>query len=194
MTVDLERHDAVLIVDVQVDFLPGGKLAVGRGDEVVPALNRYVAAASRRSLPVFASRDWHPRNHCSFRDRGGPWPAHCVAGTPGAAFAPGLALPRDVVVISKATTPDADAYSAFQGTDLAQRLRKQGVKRLLVGGLATDYCVLNTVLDARKEGFEVLLLADAIRAVDVKPGDGERAERDMRSAGAVPIRLEDVTA
>jgi nicotinamidase/pyrazinamidase len=184
----------VLIVDVQVDFLPGGKLAVGRGDEVVHVLNRYAAAASRRSLPVFASRDWHPRNHCSFRDRGGPWPEHCVAGTPGAAFAPGLELPRGAVVISKATTPDADAYSAFQGTDLAQRLRKQGVKRLLVGGLATDYCVLNTVLDARKEGFGVLLLADAIRAVDVEPGDGERAVRDMRSAGAVPIRLEDVTA
>jgi len=194
MTVELGRHDAVLIVDVQVDFLPGGNLGVRRGDEVVPALNRYVAAAGRKSLPVFASRDWHPQNHCSFRARGGPWPEHCVAGTPGAAFSPGLELPRDAVVISKATTPEADAYSAFQGTDLAQRLRALGVKRLLVGGLATDYCVLNTVLDARKEGFEVLLLADAIRAVDVKPGDGERAEREMRSAGAVPIRLEDLPA
>lgn len=194
MTVDLGRHDAVLIVDVQVDFLPGGNLAVQRGDEVVPALNRYVAAAGRKSVPVFASRDWHPRNHCSFRARGGPWPEHCVAGTPGAAFAPGLDLPRGAVVISKAATPDADAYSAFQGTDLAQRLRKQGVKRLLVGGLATDYCVLNTVLDARKEGFEVLLLADAIRAVDVKPGDGARAENEMKSAGAVPIHLQDLPA
>jgi nicotinamidase/pyrazinamidase len=194
MTVDLGRHDAVLIVDVQVDFLPGGNLAVRRGDEVVPALNRYIAAAGHRSVPVFASRDWHPRNHCSFRARGGPWPEHCVAGTAGAAFAAGLELPRGAVVISKAATPDADAYSAFQGTDLAQRLREQGVKRLLVGGLATDYCVLNTVLDARKEGFDVLLLADAIRAVDVKPGDGERAEREMRSAGAVPIRLEDLPA
>lgn len=194
MTVDLGRHDAMLLVDVQVDFLPGGNLAVRRGDEVVPALNRYVAAASRSSVPVFASRDWHPRNHCSFRARGGPWPEHCVAGTPGAAFAPGLDLPRDAVVISKATTAEADAYSAFQGTDLAQRLRTLGVRRLLVGGLATDYCVLNTVLDARKKGFDVLLLADAIRAVDVKPGDGERAEREMRTAGAVPIRLEDLPA
>ena len=194
MTVELGRHDAVLIVDVQVDFLPGGNLGVRRGDEVVPALNRYVAAAGRKSLPVFASRDWHPQNHCSFRARGGPWPEHCVAGTPGAAFAPGLELPLDAVVISKATTQEADAYSAFQGTDLAQRLRALGVTRLLVGGLATDYCVLNTVLDARKAGFEVLLLADAIRAVEVKPGDGERAEREMRSAGAVPIRLEDLPA
>ena len=194
MTVELGRHDAVLIVDVQVDYLPGGNLGVRRGDEVVPALNRYVAAAGRKSLPVFASRDWHPQNHCSFRARGGPWPEHCVAGTPGAAFAPGLELPLDAVVISKATTQEADAYSAFQGTDLAQRLRALGVTRLLVGGLATDYCVVNTVLDARKAGFEVLLLADAIRAVEVKPGDGERAEREMRSAGAVPIRLEDLPA
>jgi nicotinamidase/pyrazinamidase len=191
MTVYLDRHDAVLIVDVQVDFLPGGNLAVQRGDEVVPVLNRYLALARREKLPVFASRDWHPRAHCSFRDRGGPWPEHCLAGSPGAAFAPGLALPHDAVIISKAATRDSDAYSAFQGTGLAQRLREAGVKRLLVGGLATDYCVLNTVLDARKAGFEVLLLADAIRAVNVEPGDGERAEREMLAAGAVAVGPED---
>ena len=191
MTVDLDKHDAVLIVDAQVDFLPGGNLAVQRGDEVVPALNRYLALARRKGMPVFASRDWHPRNHCSFRPQGGPWPEHCVAGSPGAEFAPGLNLPDDAVIISKATAPDSDAYSAFQGTDLSRRLRKRGVKRVLVGGLATDYCVLNTVLDARKAGFEVLLLADAIRAVNVKPGDGERAEREMLAAGAVATRLEE---
>jgi nicotinamidase/pyrazinamidase len=191
MTVDLERQDAVLIVDVQVDFLPGGNLAVQRGDEVVPALNRYLALARRKGVPVFASRDWHPRDHCSFRPQGGPWPEHCVAGSPGAAFAPGLELPDDAVIISKATGSDSDAYSAFQGTDLARRLRELGAKRLLVGGLATDYCVLNTVLDARKAGLEVLLLADAIRAVNVKPGDGERAERQMLAAGAVATRLEE---
>jgi nicotinamidase/pyrazinamidase len=191
MSVELNRHDAVLIVDVQGDFLPGGKLAVQRGNEVVPVLNRYIALARRNKLPVFASRDWHPPDHCSFRPQGGPWPQHCVAGSPGAAFAPGLALPGDAVIISKATARDADAYSAFQGTDLAQALYAAGVKRLLVGGLATDYCVLHTVLDARKAGFEVLLLADAIRAVNVKPGDGERAEREMLAAGAVAIRLED---
>ena len=191
MTVDLNRRDAVLIVDVQADFLPGGNLGVRRGDEVVPALNHYLALARRRGAPVFASRDWHPRDHCSFLAQGGAWPEHCVAGSPGAEFAPGLALPRDAVVISKATAKDSDAYSAFQGTDLAPRLRELGVKRLLVGGLATDYCVLNTVLDARKAGFEVLLLVDAMRAVDVKPGDGGRAEREMLAAGAVAIRLED---
>jgi len=191
MIVDLNRHDAVLIVDVQADFLPGGNLGVQRGDEVVPALNRYLAAARRKGAPVFASRDWHPRDHCSFLAQGGPWPEHCVAGSPGAEFAPGLALTRDAVIISKATGKDTDAYSAFQGTELAPRLRELGVKRLLVGGLATDYCVLNTVLDARKAGFEVLLLADAIRAVNVKPGDGERAETKMLAAGAVATRLED---
>jgi nicotinamidase/pyrazinamidase len=181
----------VLIVDVQADFLPGGNLGVQRGDEVVPVLNRYLAAARRKGAPVFASRDWHPRDHCSFLAQGGPWPDHCVAGSPGAEFAPGLALTRDAVIISKATAKDTDAYSAFQGTELAPRLRELGVKRLLVGGLATDYCVLNTVLDARKAKFEVLLLVDAIRAVNVKPGDGERAEREMLAAGAVAIRLED---
>ena len=191
MTVDLDRHDAVLIVDVQVDFLPGGNLGVQRGDEVVPVLNRYLAAARRKGVPVFASRDWHPRDHCSFLAQGGPWPEHCVAGSRGAEFAPGLALTCDAVIISKATGRDTDAYSAFQGTELTPRLRELGVKRLLVGGLATDYCVLNTVLDARKAGFEVLLLVDAMRAVNVKPGDGERAEREMLAAGAVATRFED---
>jgi len=191
MTVDLNRHDAVLIVDVQADFLPGGNLGVQRGDEVVPVLNRYLALARRKGVAVFASRDWHPRDHCSFLAQGGPWPEHCVAGSTGAEFAPGLALTRDVVVISKATAKDTDAYSAFQGTELALRLRELGVKRLLVGGLATDYCVLNTVLDARKAGFDVLLLVDAVRAVNVKPGDGERAEREMLAAGAVATRFEE---
>ncbi|MDP1537004.1 MAG: nicotinamidase [Burkholderiales bacterium] len=186
------EHDAVLIVDVQTDFLPGGSLAVAGGDGIVPVLNRCLRAARRRNIPVFASRDWHPRDHCSFHARGGPWPEHCVAGTRGAEFAPDLELPRNVIIIDKATTPDAEAYSAFAVTGLASRLRELGVQRLLVGGLATDYCVLNTVRDARKAGFEVLLIGDAIRAVDAKPGDGARAEREMREAGAVQVRAADL--
>jgi nicotinamidase/pyrazinamidase len=182
---------ALLIVDVQRDFLPGGSLAVPQGDEVVPVLNRYIQMARRHRLPVFASRDWHPQRHCSFRSQGGPWPPHCIAGSPGAEFAPGLALPADALLISKATQEAPDAYSAFSGTDLAARLRSLGVKRLLVGGLATDYCVLNTVRDALAAGFEVRLLADAIRAVNVEPGDGERAEREMQVSGAVPTTLEE---
>ena len=191
MTFAVTGHDALLIVDVQRDFLPGGSLAVPRGDEVVPVLNRYVEIARREGVPVFASRDWHPAQHCSFRAHGGPWPPHCVAGTPGAEFAAGLALPPDAVVISKATRENADAYSAFAGTDLAERLRALGVARLLVGGLATDYCVLNTVRDALAAGFAVALLTDAVRAVNVKADDGARAEREMRQGGAVPMTVEE---
>jgi nicotinamidase/pyrazinamidase len=182
---------ALLIVDVQRDFLPGGALAVPRGDEVVPVLNRYIGLARERQAPILASRDWHPGRHCSFRGQGGPWPPHCIAGSPGAEFAPGLKLPADAVIISKATREAPDAYSAFSGTDLEERLREMGVKELLIGGLASDYCVRATVCDALAAGFEVKLLADAIRAVDAHPGDGVRAEREMEDAGAVPITLED---
>lgn len=182
----LGKGDALIIVDVQRDFLPDGALAVPDGDAVVAPLNDYVAAFDARRLPVFATRDWHPRNHCSFRDRGGPWPPHCIAGSEGARFAPRLKLPESAGIVSKATAPDKDAYSGFEGTDLAERLRGLGVKRVFVGGLATDYCVLNTVGDALKLGFDVMLLSDAIRAVDVQPGDGERAQQQMIGAGARP--------
>jgi nicotinamidase/pyrazinamidase len=159
-------NDALIVVDVQRDFLPGGALGVARGDEVVAPLNEAARAFERAGRPIFASRDWHPPDHCSFKARGGPWPPHCVAGTAGAGFA------------------DADSYSAFGGTDLAAQLRRRGVSRLMVGGLATDYCVLNTVLDARAQGFDVLVLTDAVRAVEVAPGDGERAMAKMKQAGA----------
>jgi nicotinamidase/pyrazinamidase len=184
---------ALLVVDVQRDFLPGGALAVPRGDEIVGVLNDYIALARERGMPVLASRDWHPVRHCSFREQGGPWPPHCIAHTPGADFAPGLALPPDTIVVSKATREGADAYSAFAGTGLAERLRSMGIAGLLVGGLATDYCVLNTVRDALAAGFAVTLLTDAVRAVDVRPGDGARAEAEMRSAGAVPATLREYT-
>ena len=194
MGVTIGRHDALLIVDVQRDFLPDGKLGVPDGDAVVPVLNRYIAAARRSRLPIFASRDWHPRNHCSFKPQGGPWPQHCVAGSAGAAFAEDLQLPPDAVIVDKATREDADAYSAFSGTALAQQLRSRGVQRLLVGGLATDYCVLNTVRDALREGFTVFLLEDAIRAVNVHAGDGARAKREMHEGGALAATLEELAA
>ncbi len=194
MSITIGKDDALLIVDVQRDFLPGGSLAVHEGDAVVPALNRYIALARGSGLPVFASRDCHPKNHCSFRAFGGPWPEHCVAGTPGAEFAPALELPAETVVIDKAISAEADAYSAFSGTTLSRLLRERGAKRLLVGGLATDYCVLNTVRDALKEGFGVLLLTDAIRAVNVNAGDGERAEREMRGAGAVATEYRELAS
>jgi nicotinamidase/pyrazinamidase len=192
MTIDdrpirLGTGDALIVVDVQNDFLPGGSLAVPEGDRIVPVLNAYIAAFRQAGLPVVATRDWHTPDHCSFRAQGGPWPPHCVAGTPGAVFAPGLELPREAWTVSKATTAQADAYSGFEGTDLDGRLREAGVGRVFVGGLATDYCVLNTARDALALGYRTVLLVDAIRAVDVRAGDGERAIAEMKGLGALPV-------
>lgn len=192
-SVSLHALDALIVVDVQCDFLPGGALAVPQGDEVVPVLNRYIQLFAKVGLPIVFTRDWHPSDHCSFREQGGPWPSHCVAGTPGAAFAPGLDVPTDAWLVSKAIQTQPDAYSGFQGTDLADRLHRQGCKRLFIGGLATDYCVLETVRDALRKKFAVLLLEDAIRAVDVQPGDGMRAIESMIAAGAGVMRYEAVS-
>lgn len=183
-----EKSDALIVVDVQKDFLPGGALGVPRGEEVVAPLNNAMGAFAAAGRPVFVTRDWHPPDHCSFQAQGGPWPPHCVAGAAGAQFAEGLALPASAVVVSKATDALRDAYSGFEGTDLGARLAAAGVTRVIVGGLATDYCVLNTVLDARKAGLDVILLEDAIRAVDVTPGDGERAIERMKQVGARVVR------
>lgn len=172
--------EALLIVDVQHDFLPGGALAVTDGDEVIPAL---VAAAEAAEL-VVASRDAHPADHSSFSEQGGIWPVHCVDGTRGAELHPEIAALDPELVVEKATTRDVDAYSAFDGTGLADELRARGVDRLVVGGLATDYCVRASVLDALREGFAVTVLADGVRGVDVQPGDSERALSEMRAAGA----------
>jgi nicotinamidase/pyrazinamidase len=181
----LGAGDALIIVDVQNDFCPGGALAVPEGDAVVPVLNRWTAEAEAHGVPVFASRDWHPPNHISFKQRGGPWPPHCVQGTGGAAFHPDLRLPRNVQIISKAEEPDKDSYSAFGGTDLAERLRRAGVKNVWIGGLAEDYCVRATALDAIKEGFKTHLITDATRAVNVHPADGEQALEEIRRAGGI---------
>lgn len=181
--------DALLIVDVQEDFLPGGKLAVPQGDRVVSVLNGYIAAFRQKGLTIVATRDWHPPDHCSFQARGGTWPSHCVAGSRGAGFAALLELPCEAIIISKATTADKDAYSGFEGTELNGLLRTAQVRRVFVGGLATDYCVLNTVLDAQRLGYGTVLLTDAIRAVEVHAGDGERAISEMIQGGAVPATL-----
>ena len=174
--------DALLVVDVQRDFLPGGALAVPGGDAVIEPLNDALALCAAHGAAVFVSRDWHPPDHCSFVPQGGPWPPHCIAGTAGAMFADGLRLAPDVHVVSKGAEPGREAYSAFAGTDLEQQLREAGVRRLVVGGLATDYCVLQTVLDARRLGFDVVILRDAIAAVDAR--DGAKALDDMAAAGA----------
>ena len=177
--------DALLVVDVQRDFLPGGALGVAGGDRVIKPLNRWIERFSERGLPVFATRDWHPPNHCSFRAQGGPWPVHCVADSAGAAFPEALRLPASVHIVSKAMTPEADAYSGFAGTELNRLLAERKVKRVFIGGLTTDYCVLQTTLDARRSGYGVVVLEDAIAAVDVQPGDGARAIEQMKQHGAV---------
>jgi nicotinamidase/pyrazinamidase len=186
----LTAEDALLVIDMQVDFLPGGKLGVPNGHAVLAPVNRLLNLFDSRDFPIYASRDWHPANHCSFAERGGPWPPHCVADTPGAAFSDQLDLPAGAIVVSKGDTADADAYSAFNGTGLAARLRARGVRRVVVCGLATDYCVLNTVVDARENGFEAIIVPEAMRAVDVAPGDGERAIARMTALGARPASVE----
>lgn len=188
----LRSGDALIVVDVQKDFLPGGALAVPGGEAVIPTLNRYARRFERSGLPIFATRDWHPPDHCSFRQCGGPWPPHCVAGSPGADLAPALTLPPGAEIISKATLPGADAYSGFEGTGLAARLRERGCKRLFIGGLATDYCVRATALDAFEEGFEVVVLEDAVRPVEARRGDGARALAELVAQGAHLATLEQV--
>ena len=179
----LKDGGALIIVDVQRDFLPGGALAVPEGDAVVPLLAHCADACSRSGVPVVASRDWHPADHCSFRDFGGQWSVHCVAGTPGAELDSGLGLPDDTRIVDKASTPDRDAYSAFEGTDLDEWLKAREVRQIYVGGLATDYCVLRTALDGLRLGYRVVLLADAIRAID--PADGQKAIETLVEQGAV---------
>ena len=186
----LKKGDALVVVDVQNDFLPGGNLEVQQGDEVIPAFNQYIEAFQSKNLPIYATRDWHPQGHSSFQEKGGPWPVHCVQNSEGAEFPPDLHLPATAVIISTATKIEKEAYSGFEGTDLDERVKSLDIGRLFIGGLATDYCVLNTVKGALKLGYKVFLLQDAIRAVNVNPGDGEKAIKEMTDLGAVPIRYE----
>ncbi len=176
--------DALVIVDVQKDFLPGGSLAVPDGDRILPVVNELIETFRLAHRPIFATRDWHPPDHCSFKQFGGMWPVHCVQDTPGARFADDAEIGDDVTVISKASAPGVESYSGFHNTDLAEQLRTLGVERVVVVGLATDYCVLHTVLDALRDGFEVTVVEDGIAAVEVESGDGQRAIERMRTAGA----------
>ena len=178
----LQNGDALIVVDVQVDFCPGGALPIEHGDEVVAVLNHWIAGASEAQIPIYISRDWHPQHHLSFAESGGAWPVHCVQDSPGARFHPDLKLPTSAVVVTKGTRFDRDQYSAFDETGLTSELRKQGVRRVWVGGLAQDVCVRATVLDARREGFDAVVIADATRPVTRAGGD--RANEEMRQAGA----------
>jgi len=179
---DLSSTDALLVVDCQNDFLPGGALAVPEGDQIIPALNRWIDAAEQRSIPIIYSRDWHPPDHCSFKPQGGTWPVHCVADTEGAAFPEALHRPVSGVTISKGISVERDAYSAFDGTDLANRLREANIQRVIIGGLALDVCVRATVLDALGADFDTHLIASATRAVDRHAAT--RVIDELRRAGA----------
>ena len=177
--------DALLVVDVQNDFCAGGRLAVDDADQIIPLLNRLIEAARRGGATIVASRDWHPPNHVSFQDQGGTWPLHCVQDSAGAAFHPDLQLPEDAWEVRKGASPDRDQYSALDGTGLATRLKEAGIRRVWVGGLALDVCVRATALDAMKAGFETHLLLDATRAVNLDPGDGRAAVRELADAGVI---------
>lgn len=179
--------DSLLIIDVQLDFLPGGSLAVPAGNEVIAPLNQWIERFVAAGLPIFVTRDWHPADHCSFQAQGGPWPIHCVAGTEGARWPADLALPATAQVISKAVDAHGEAYSGFTGTGLDERLQKAGCRRLFVGGLATDYCVSQTVKDALGMGYGVVLLLAGMRAINQQPGDGARAIVEMMAMGAIAL-------
>jgi nicotinamidase-related amidase len=174
--------EALIIVDFQNDFTPGGALAVRDGDRIAERVNEL--AADPRFDLVVATRDWHPADHGSFAERGGPWPVHCVQGTDGAELHPSLARERVDVVIDKGTDPGTEGYSGFEGTTLGELLRERGIDSVTILGLATDYCVKNTALDALRQGLAVTVDSEGVRGVDVADGDSERALDELRSAGA----------
>lgn len=188
---------ALIVVDVQKDFCPGGALPAPGGDDIIPALNRHVADARTRDIAVYASRDWHPAKTSHFKAYGGEWPPHCVQGSAGAQFHPDLKLPPDTIVISKGDDPQRPGYSAFdghtaEGSTLLHDLRERHITRVYVAGIATDYCVKATALDALRAGLEVRVLPDAITGIDVRPGDAQRALDEMSSAGAHIVESLDV--
>jgi len=185
----VELQPALLVVDVQNDFCPAGALGVPDGDEIIPAVNRTIGLFERRGLPILFTRDWHPRETKHFKEFGGAWPPHCVQGTKGARFHADLNIPKGGLVLSKGMDPDQDSYSGFQaftdrGRDLESTLHELDVYELFLCGLATDYCVRATTLDGLRRGLTIRVLRDAIRGVDMKPGDSEMAIKEMRVYGA----------
>jgi nicotinamidase/pyrazinamidase len=194
----MEKESALLIVDVQNDFCPGGALGVTGGDDIIPLINRYIELFAKEGLPIIASRDWHPPVTKHFKEFGGIWPAHCVQGSTGAMFREGLRLPHDSLVFSKGMDPERDDYSALHarsdaGTPLPYFLKKEGIGRLYICGLATDYCIRQTALEGVRQGFAITVLVDAVRGVDLHPGDSERALVEIYAAGATFTTLGDIS-
>ncbi|OSS41539.1 Nicotinamidase [Desulfurella amilsii] len=192
MKLTIAKNDALILVDIQNDFCTGS-LAVPDALSIIEKANIYIALVKKNDRPVFATRDWHPKNHSSFKDFGGIWPVHCVQNTFGSMFYKELKLPDNAIIISKATNPDKDAYSGFDGTDLDNKLKNLKIRRLFVGGLATDYCVKATVLDALSLDYTVFFLSDASKAVNIKPDDEKKSINKMLRAGAILINLNNIT-
>lgn len=195
----MKKKAALLIVDVQNDFCPGGALQITNGDRVIQPINLAVEHFVAAGLPILASRDWHPPNTRHFRAFGGVWPAHCVQGTEGAAFHPDLRLPKTTVVLSKGINQELDGYSAFEGITadgrmLTELLHELEVRNLYISGLATDYCVLCTTLEALRNGFNVTVLTDAVAGVDIVQGESACAMEDMANAGAQLATVADLLA
>lgn len=184
----LQLADGLIVVDVQKDFCPGGALAIPSGDEVVPILNRWIEAAIAKNVPIYISRDWHPVNHISFEQRGGRWPPHCIQDSDGASFHPNLSVPPTAIKVTKGVRLDKDQNSAFDETGLANQLRYDGVKRVFVGGLAEDVCVLASVLEGCQQGFDVVVIEDATRPVTIE--GGEQARKKMLAAGARVVQTD----
>lgn len=193
----MKLKKALLVVDVQNDFCPGGALAVPEGDKIVPTINKYIRIFAKNKLPIFASRDWHPVKTKHFKDFGGVWPAHCIQNTKGAAFHPKMRLPKETILLYKGMGPNKDSYSSFQAEDqrgmgFSSILKLFGIKELYIAGLATDYCVKFSTHDALKQGFKVKLLMDAVKGVNLKPQDSENAIKEMVKKGAKKITLKDL--
>ena len=193
------KGTALLIVDLQKDFCPGGALGIPEGDLIVPFVNSYLRLFRKYALPIFITRDWHPPVTTHFREYGGTWPVHCVQGTEGAHFHPGMELPPDAVILSKGNDPERDDYSSFSattdsGVPLHDLLKQMQIHTLYIGGLATDYCVRETTLDALGAGLSVTLLEDAVRGVDLTPGDSARAMEEIIAAGATSTTIEKLSS
>jgi nicotinamidase/pyrazinamidase len=191
----LNFKKALLIVDVQNDFCPGGTLPVPEADRIIKNLNKYIKIFSQKELRIFASRDWHPKKTKHFKQFGGAWPKHCVQNTTGAQFHPRLRLPKGTIILSKGMDPEKESYSVFESFDdnntpFMDLLKIFEIKELYIGGLATDYCVKASVIDALRAQFRVRLLIDAIKGVDVNPGDSERAIKEMVDCGVERTTLD----
>ena len=191
----MKPNKALLIVDMQNDFCPGGALGVKQGDKIIPKINRYIKLFSKNKLPIFVSRDWHPKKTAHFKKFGGVWPAHCVQKTKGAAFHPKLKLPKDPILLYKGMDPDKDSYSVFQaedafGNSFIQLLKKIGIQEIYIAGLATDYCVKYTAMDAINKGFKIKILVDAVKGVNLKPNDSKEALDFLTRVGAKKLTLE----